>query len=342
MCSNNTTDLSILTTAQLTGTAITYLLSGILSTALNLIIALIFLTHPSLRSEHNVIVAIAMADGAAGISAIQKAIVGLRPPCLLTLAQCTLHEIPMILHTTWNYGLMFTLSAFRLLGMERPLLFKRLIARRIHLIIYAVLVIYTTTGFLVTYDATRNDHSLVPLCVMATLPLSNALRAVAPILLVLIALTNTRMYLLLRRKLKRGAQPQSDTRKRTQPDANDAPKGTQIDDPIAVKAHRMSNTVIIVSVVYLANTIATAGMFNAVAAWVDAKTSAEVSYAYTGPLLVWGSMANFFVYFGRLSEFREAIMARLRRAKREETRDLPAQKMRRATTVSVTPYRRDA
>lgn len=231
MCSNNTT-LIYPSRLQYNVMSSWYSASGVACLICNFVIAKVFCSNDSLKSDHKLVVALAVSDCFAGIQGLQRAFASFYPFCTLTSFQCAFHEIPLLVYASSKYLLVLALSSFRLIGVERPLTFKRLIEKKIHIWFYVAVISYSLTRCIITIIDTWGREAPVQMCTIGSLPERPTYRYMALICMLLICTANLRLYVVLRRR-----------------------STELIDNPPAIKAARMSKTLIITSFVFVMTTV---------------------------------------------------------------------------------------
>lgn len=284
LCTNNNT-LAFLSEFQFHAMSAWFFVSGITCILCNFQIAKVFYSNESLKSDHNLIVALAISDTFAGVSGIERSATALYPLCSLSMFQCALHEIPMQAYASSNYLIVLALSVLRLLGMEYPMKCKRLIEKKFHLWFYAGVVLYSLALCVISVFNTWDKTEKLNICTMSSLPQVKFYTYLALLCLVLICAANVRLYVIMRRK-------------------NNQP----IDNPAAVKAARMSKTLIIISVAFVLSTASSAVIYAIATSLLEVEKGTEVTFSISGVATMTGSFVNFFIYWFRLPEFRRSIV----------------------------------
>lgn len=194
-----------------------YFVCGTASLATNLLIAKVFFFNETLRSNHHLVVSLAVSDAFAGVPSLRQSLNAFFPDCQWTSFQRVFHEIPALMYISSYYVIMLGLALFRMYSVENPLKYKQLIDKKFHVYFYVCTILYSVGLYTVSLIYTWGSEEPVKECSIRYLPEIKHYKCMILICLILICVTNFRLSLIMRRKRK-----------------------DSITNPAAIKAEKMS------------------------------------------------------------------------------------------------------
>lgn len=246
-------------------------------------IELLYCQSFSLRSDHNLVVALAISDACFGIAGLERAAGFFIPFCSLTMFQCAFQQIPVRVSQSSKYLVVLSLSLFRLLGVEYPVKCKRLVEKKAHLWFYAGVTLCTVAFCLTPIIYKWRSNERAQICTIGYLIEVRAVTYMT-LLSLLTCAANLRLYILMRRK-----------------------SIEIVNNPAAAKAARMSKTLILTSVAFVMTTASSALIYALTRAF---PVNVLVMVPINGVAAMTSSFVNFFLYWFRLPEFRRSILKR--------------------------------